>query len=96
MKPLRIKPHDAPRKPQTKDQQRATMRNFHIMRLRGLWSLAYILSPARREAVQAIIDADLRELGAQPQGERHALHMAAFEAETRRRLAADRETEIPF
>jgi len=66
MKPFKQKPVHLPRAVQTEAQRRATANNFLIMRLRGLWCLACILTPARREAVQAIIDGDLRDLGAEP------------------------------
>lgn len=91
MMPFKQKPHHLPRAVQTEAQRKATERNFLVMRLRGLWCLAYILTKDRREAVQAIIDGDLRDLGAEPQGVRVARERAELEA----RLAKDDRAETP-
>lgn len=101
MKPIRIRPYDPsrPRKPRSEAQEAATQRNFHIMRIRALWALSYILSPARREMVQDIIDAELRAKGAEPQGVRRARErVELFEALERDRDAAIRDltSDIPF
>jgi len=80
MMPFKQKPHHLPRAAQTEAQRRATEQNFRIMRLRGLWCLAYILTPARREAVQAIIDGDLRDLGAEAHRDRVSRHRAQQDA----------------
>lgn len=71
-KPIRIaarpdKPHG---KPPTEAQERQRSRAWHIARIRALWTQASLLSPDRRMAVQAIIDAELREKGAEPHGVR--------------------------
>lgn len=71
-KPFRIRPYDPnrPRKPRTEAQERATMRNFTIARLRGLWFLAYVVREPRRSQIKAIIDDELIDLGCEPQTER--------------------------
>ncbi|OHC95585.1 MAG: hypothetical protein A2792_03590 [Sphingomonadales bacterium RIFCSPHIGHO2_01_FULL_65_20] len=47
----------------TTAQIAARNRNFRIFRLRGLFAQVSMLSPARRELVEAIIDDELSELG---------------------------------
>lgn len=91
-----IRPYDPNRvsKPRSDAQKAATERNFRIGRLRGLWYLNGLLSPARREAVEAIIDAELRDLGAEPEGERRRRRRADLMAEIAARREAD--TAIPF
>ncbi len=51
-------------------QEAALNRSFRIFRLRGLWCNLAMLSPERRAAAQALVDADLAELGAEPHGPR--------------------------
>lgn len=77
VKPLRIKPYrydpDAPpKKPRTEAQKRAHDRTWRIVQLRSLWVLAFWISEPRRAAVRVIIDGELRDLGAEPHGERIA------------------------
>lgn len=102
---FRIRPYDPnrPRKPRSEAQERASARAFTIARLRGLWYLVMPLSANRREAVRAIIDAELIDLGAEPQRERHQRERSEFEQLIARRRAeheAERfapiETHIPF
>jgi hypothetical protein len=86
---FRIRPYDPNRvrKPRSAAQEAATERAFKIARLRGLWYLVTVLSPSRREAVQAIIDADLRDLGAESQAIRRERERAEFD---------ERYPPIPF
>lgn len=51
-------------RPRSDAQHKATMRNWGIRNLRALYRLAHQLSPARRDAVQAIIDDELKSRGA--------------------------------
>lgn len=64
-------------KPRTEAQDRAVTRNWGIRNLRALYALAGQLSPSRRRAVQALIDEELRERGAQSEYERETRRMIA-------------------
>ena len=92
---LKIKPYDAPRKQLTPAQEIASTRAFRLFRLRGLYSLAYILSPNRRVIVHAIIDQDIEALGGEPQGVRVRREQAEFEARYAARWP-DQAPKIPF
>jgi hypothetical protein len=94
---LRQRKPGAPRRGMTPAQAAANRRSFQIFRLRGLWSLAYALSPNRRAIVHALIDQDLTDLGAEPESKRHAERLAAWErVEARERTDAELEAELPF
>lgn len=56
-------------KPPSEAQHRARMRNWGIRNLRALYRLAHQLSRERCEAVQVIIDEELKERGAKTQVE---------------------------
>lgn len=45
-------------------------RNWHIFKLRGLWHNAYPMRGDFLTCYRAAIDAQLREMGAEPEGER--------------------------
>jgi hypothetical protein len=92
---LRTKPYSAPRRQQTPAQEAANRRSFLIFRLRGLWELAAIVSPHRREQIRAIVDADLVDLGAIPHREKHEANRAAFQAQLDARRH-DQNEELPF
>ena len=62
----------APYRPPSPAQRRARERNWRIMRLRSLYATASILSDGRMEAVQAIIDDELRAMGAETHAEKLA------------------------
>lgn len=72
-------------------QQAATMRNWGIRQLRALYGLTGSLSADRRRQVQAIIDEELADRGAEPEGERQR----RARAEAQARLDAE-FPEIPF
>jgi hypothetical protein len=76
---------ERPAKPRTEAQEAATDRNFRIMQLRALWHLAYVLSTDARLAVRALIDADLKAVGALTTQEQNAKVLRQYQAE-----------EIPF
>ena len=65
----------------TEAQNKARMRNWGIRSLRALYRLAHQLSPARRDAVQAIIDEELKSRGAMTTAEQSK----AIEAEWKKR-----------
>ena len=54
----------------TPKQIAARERNWKIRRLRGLWANCAMLSPNNAEDARSIIDAELRELGAEGERER--------------------------
>lgn len=89
IKPWRHNPDAPPKKPRTEAQKRAHDRTWRIAQLRSLWVLAFWLSEPRSGAVRAIIDDELRDMGAEPHGERFARERAAFEQSLQ-------EREIPF
>lgn len=70
-----------PYRPATDAQKKARMRNWGIRNLRALYRLAHQLSPARRDAVQAIIDDELKERGAMTTAEQSK----AIEAEWKKK-----------
>jgi hypothetical protein len=81
----------------TPAQEAANTRSFRIFRLRGLWHFAVILSPERRDAMQALIDAELVDLGAEPHTQRELkIHAARDLAYQREREREDLEAELPF
>lgn len=85
------------RKKLTPAQEAANARSFRIFRLRGLWHFAVILSPERRDAMQALIDAELADLGAEPNTQRQARIRAAWAAaDQRERDLEELEAELPF
>lgn len=73
MKRFTTKPFDLPRQMRSSAQKEQQQRAFHIFRLRGLYALAHIMRPNRRRLVLILIDQELAQIGAQPQGERDAL-----------------------
>lgn len=81
-KPFRIRPYDPnrPRRPRTEAQERATMRNFTIARLRGLWFLVHPVSEPGRSQIRAILDHELLTYGAEPQTARMERSRAELEA----------------
>lgn len=54
----------------TEKQIAARNRNNRIWLLRGLWSQQYLLTGERRAAAQALVDAELELIGAEPEGVR--------------------------
>lgn len=48
----------------TKKQKQTQIRNHHILRLRGMWQTAQQLLPNSYKQVQALIDAQLANMGA--------------------------------
>ena len=83
---FKLRPYDPDRIGKQTDAQRAaTMRNFHIFKLRGLWSQAGMLDEPQRSTVRALIDFDLVKRG--------ALSQADHERERHRKLHAKRERE---
>lgn len=93
---FKTKPYDAPRKPHTPAQEVASTRAFKLFRLRGLYSLAYILTPNRRVIVHALIDQDIAALGGEPQGERLRRQEAERDARWRAEGGPDLSQPIPF
>jgi hypothetical protein len=67
--------------PRTPAQEFATARNFRIMRLRGLWFLCGVMSPPNALAARALIDADLKALGARTTKEQNDLVLSHYNAE---------------
>lgn len=94
---LRTRKPGQPRREMTPAQDAANQRSFRIFRLRGLWSLAYVLTPNRRAIVHALIDQDLADLGAETESKRQADKRAVWDRiEARERAEADLEAELPF
>jgi hypothetical protein len=89
---LRTRKPGQPRRKMTPAQDAANQRSFRIFRLRGLWSLAYVLSPNRRAIVHDLIDQDLADLGAETESVRMARRLEGLED----RLRADPAPPIPF
>jgi hypothetical protein len=59
-------------RPPTPAQIIAMTRNFRIFRLRGLHSQLSMLAPDRRVSAQAIVDEELKSLGAETEADRRA------------------------
>lgn len=93
---LKIKPRDVPRKTLTPAQEIASTRAFRLFRLRGLYSLAHILSPNRRAIVHAVIDHEIEALGGEPQGVRERRELAELVSRWPPKGDPDRTYEIPF
>ncbi len=99
-KTFQPKPWDADREDnRTAKQKAATERNFRVFRLRSLWALAYILTEPTRSTVQALIDFELRQIGALPQLEHEQEQRRKRLARLRRQsrdAPAVQEDNIPF
>lgn len=67
--------YPAAKKP-TPKQIAARERNNRIWRLRGLWYQQYLLTGSRRQAAQALVDAELEMLGAEPETARRDRRIA--------------------
>ncbi len=86
-----------PRRIMTEAQRAANDRNFRIFRIRGLHTLAFILSADRRQAVQTIIDDELRALGVEGQTARVEAGRARWERISEREAAhAELVKDLPF
>lgn len=77
-------------------QEAANQRSFRIFRLRGLWAHACLLTGERRLAMEALIDAELVALGAEPETARRARIDAEQDARWRAEGGPDLRNEIPF
>lgn len=74
---FRPRPYDPEREdPRTPAQREATMRNFEVFKLRGLWSQSSMLREPFRSGVRALIDADLLGRGALAQADQQAAQRA--------------------
>lgn len=79
------RPYDPDRwRSRTPAQQKAIMRNFHILRLRGFYAQTLLLTGKRRERAQRIIDQELQAMGAEPETLRQARRRREYEAEMHR------------
>ncbi len=65
----------------TPKQQAARERNWRIRNLRSLWALAAQLNPNRAEDARSLIDAELRDLGAEGERERRLRQLHELETE---------------
>lgn len=77
-----------PRKPETPAQHAQRTRSWRIFQLRALAVNCFALSPMRRRILRAIVDDQLRAIGADTTKE----HEAKVHAEMRRQF----EERIPF
>lgn len=73
-------------------QVAARLRNWQIFRLRGLWSLTFLLTDWRRTQAQALVDDELALLGAERQTDRMRREDAARDL----KYQQDCEQELPF
>lgn len=85
---FRPRPYD-PDRPvrQTLAQQAATIRNFRIFQLRGLHAQVGLLTGKRRDRAKALVDQELKSMG--------ALSMAEHAAERIRKLGKRLRTAAP-
>jgi hypothetical protein len=94
---LRTRKTDKPRRRLTEAQQAANARSFRIFRLRGLYSFAALLSPARAAVMRGLIDDELQSLGAMSQTAREAvIRDALARADERERQREEMFAELPF
>lgn len=83
---MRIKARGEARSPRTPAQDAATNRNLRIFQLRGLAGNQRLLTGKRRERFVAIIDAELKAMGAKTITQHDAEISARWE----------KDEEIPF
>lgn len=85
---FRIKDYREPRAPRTDAQRAQSQRAFFLFRLRGLWSLAWIIPNKRRRAIiLALIDDEIEAQGGERQAERRRREYLSWNVP---------ESEIPF
>jgi hypothetical protein len=76
----------------TSAQQAASMRNWGIRALRALHASCIQMSPARRDAAQAIIDEELVARGALATPD----YRKALAEDWRKRVDKEEDQEVPF
>lgn len=77
---MTFRPAKRPGRNSSKPRTQAQIDALTVFRLRGLWSHAWALTGARREAMQKAIDDELALLGVETQTARRARERAELEA----------------
>jgi hypothetical protein len=82
MKRFQPRPYDPNREDtRSKAQKAAGERNFRIFKLRGLYYHALNLTGQRRGQMQRLVDAELKAIGAEPEGQRRETRLKRYETE---------------